>query len=47
MRLLEEGHSHVTGDKIMWGSMRGVAEADAKDRIWIPVGLIGDVLKQF
>ena len=27
--------------------MRGVAEVDAKNRIWIPVGIMGDVLKQF
>ena len=37
----------MTIDKIMWGSMRGIAEADTKNRIWVPVGLIGDVLKQF
>ena len=27
--------------------MRGVAEANAKNRIWIPMGMIGDVLKHF
>lgn len=37
----------MTIDKIKWGSMRGVAEADAKNRIWVPVGMIRDVLKQF
>ena len=37
----------MTIDKIKWGSMRGVAEADAKNRIWIPMVMIGDVLKQF
>lgn len=29
----------------MWGSMRGVAEADAENRIWTQVGLVGDVFK--
>lgn len=37
----------MTIDKIKWGSMRGGAEADAKNRIWIPMGIVGDVLKQF